>query len=84
MTEERIPYEAGQSGPAAHQHRFHVAFGGKLAIRYCESCGKSWALSEMRDLISNRTVPCWNEILEENEARTKLDEEAQKFAIKHK
>jgi len=82
MTEERAPYFMNEQAPPPHIHQFGFAFGGKIAIRYCEMCGKSWTLSEMRDLISTRTVPCWNEILESDQARDTLDEEAQKYAPK--
>jgi len=54
---------------SAHEHLYRVVFGNKIAIRFCERCGKSWLLSEVRDLVHNRSVYEWSEILEEAAAR---------------
>jgi hypothetical protein len=68
MTAERVPYHVGQE-PApeqesAHEHLFRVVFGKAIAIRFCERCGKTWLLQEVRDLIHNRSVYEWDEVQE--------------------
>jgi len=76
MTEEQAPYhveqEPAKAAESAHEHLYRVVFGNKIAIRFCERCGKSWLLSEVRDLIHNRSVYEWSEILEEAAARETL------------
>lgn len=72
MTEKRAPYETGQPDDHAHTHRFHFVASNKHVIRYCESCGRSWVLAEARDVVSNRTVTCWTEIVEEAVAGDRL------------
>ncbi len=64
MSEEKTPYHvAFEPQPEdAHEHLYHVAIGGKLAIRFCERCGKAWVLhnmmayawSEVREQLSNQ------------------------------
>jgi hypothetical protein len=74
MTEEQAPYHVSQD-PAevsAHEHLYRVVFGNKIALRFCERCGKSWLLSELRDLISNHSGYEWSEILEEAASRETL------------
>lgn len=75
MTEERIPYQVGQepTQESAHEHLYRVAVGNKIAIRFCERCGQAWLISQLQDILHpSRSVYCWTEVLEEDEAREKL------------
>ncbi len=76
MTEERAPYDAGQdNAPGAdHAHHFQFVASNKHVIRYCNRCGRSWMIGELHELIRDRTIPCWTEILEEAATRDKLSE----------
>ncbi len=49
MSEEKTPdYVASEPQPEdTHEHLYRVAIGGKLAIRFCERCGKAWVLHNM-------------------------------------
>jgi hypothetical protein len=77
MSEERAPYHAGQepAPESAHEHLFRVVFGNKTIVRFCERCGRTWLVTELRDLLhNNRFVYTWSEVLEEAEAHKKLME----------
>ncbi len=75
MTEECTPYDVEQ-GPAqesAHEHLYRVAAGNKNIVRFCERCGQTWLMTQLQDMLHpRRTVYCWTEVLEEDEAREKL------------
>ncbi len=76
MTEERSLYTVG-SAPAEdtpHTHQFRFVASNKVVVRYCEQCGRSWVVSEVHELIHNRPLLAWVEILEEAVAREKLAE----------
>jgi hypothetical protein len=71
MTEERAPYDSSSPDPD-HQHHFQFVASNKHVIRYCDRCGRSWMIGEIRNIVNNRTLPCWTEILEEDAAWEKL------------
>lgn len=60
---------------SAHEHLYRVAVGNKTIVRFCERCGRTWLVTELRDLLHpSHTVYCWSEVLEEAEAHKKLME----------
>ncbi len=67
---EQEPVKAAES---AHEHLFRVVFGNKTIVRFCERCGRTWLVTELRDILhNNRFVYTWSEVLEEAEAHEKL------------
>ncbi len=77
MTEERAPYHVEQEpAPAqesAHEHLYRVAVGNKTIVRFCERCGRTWLVAELRDILHHgHFVYYWSEVFEEDEAREKL------------
>ncbi len=67
---EQKPAKAAES---VHEHLFRVVAGGKTIVRFCERCGRTWLVTELRDILHNsRFVYTWAEVLEEAEAHEKL------------
>ena len=59
----------------SHEHLYRVVVGNKTIVRFCERCGRTWLVTELRDILHNsRFVYTWSEVLEEAEAREKLAE----------
>ena len=63
--------------------------GNKTIVRFCERCGRTWLVTELRDILHNsHFVYTWSEVLEEDEAREKLVEadeprpRAEKYELK--
>lgn len=68
-----IEPEPAPEQESAHEHLFRVAVGSKTIVRFCERCGRTWLVTELRDLLHNsRFVYTWSEVLEEAEAHEKL------------
>ncbi len=75
MSEEQAPYHTEQEPAEAgtHEHLYRVVVGNKTIVRFCERCGRTWLVTELRDILHNsRFVYTWSEALEEAAAREKL------------
>ncbi len=76
MTEEQVLRHYVIEPPPvqeSHEHLYRVVAGGKTIVRYCERCGRTWLVTELRDLVTtSRFVYTWAEVLEETEAHEKL------------
>jgi hypothetical protein len=68
-----IEPEPAKAAESTHEHLYRVVAGNKTIVRFCERCGRTWLVTELRDLLhNNRFVYTWSEVLEEAEAREKL------------
>ncbi|MFL5591010.1 MAG: hypothetical protein ACJ8DI_25630 [Ktedonobacteraceae bacterium] len=75
MTEEHVPYQVTPepTQESAHEHLYRVAVSNKNIVRFCERCGQTWLITQLQDMLHpSRSVYCWTEVLEEDEAREKL------------
>ena len=70
-----IEPEPASEQESIHDHLFRIVFGNKTIVRFCERCGRTWLVTELRDILhSSRFVYTWSEVLEEAEAHKKLME----------
>ncbi|HET8851709.1 MAG TPA: hypothetical protein VFN02_04225 [Ktedonobacteraceae bacterium] len=67
--------EPASEQESAHEHLYRVVAGNKTIVRFCERCGRTWLVTELRDILHHgHFVYTWSEVLEEAEAHKKLME----------
>jgi hypothetical protein len=64
MTEERGSYHVEQEPTKeSHEHLYRVAVGNKTIVRFCERCGRTWLVTELRDILHHgHFVYTWSEV----------------------
>jgi len=57
-----------QEAKSSHKHRYRVTAAESFVVRWCETCGATWMMSQFHELIHDVYFYRWTQIQEPDEA----------------